>query len=83
MFSNLLTRKLSLKKSQVFLPISTLLTNDSKVNKIEGYIFKKSQHLKKWNQRYITINDSLKSFREEKEQATFEIKAIKEIWTRF
>ena len=49
-------------------------------------IFKRSQHLKKWEARFITINpEGLFSYKSANEPPSFSIKAInaKYIWTRF
>ena len=52
----------------------------------QGMIFKRSQHLKRWESRYIAINpEGLFSYKSPNESSSFSIKAVnaKYIWTRF
>lgn len=48
---------------------------------MEGELLKKSQFFGKWAARKIVITDRIESFRCAK--CTFEMKNIREIWTRF
>ena len=48
---------------------------------MKGAIFKKAQVLQTWNERFMILTDRIESFRGDK--CTFEMKNIKEIWTRF
>lgn len=52
----------------------------------KGLIFKRSQHFKKWEPRYIAINsEGLFSYKSVNDAPSFSIKAVstKYIWTRF
>lgn len=48
---------------------------------MEGELMKKSQFFGKWAARKIVITDRIESYRSAK--CTFEMKNIREIWTRF
>jgi hypothetical protein len=88
-FAKLTTMKLELAGHDLknaYIPEQKYTNKNVKEAFIDGIIYKKSQHLSKWELRYVAITPmGLFSYKDETSSESFTIKrgSVSEVWTRF